>query len=93
MEIICSLTFIILLQMVPPWVIILNDINRAYSGEKLEVEEYTSYDLALDNRMLWQVMLIRMQRTTINPFLKCGRKHQLLSRQERSSSNRRDVSS
>ena len=28
----------------------LNDINRAYSGEKLEVEEYTSYDLALDNR-------------------------------------------
>ena len=30
--------------------IILNDINRAYSGEKLEVEEYTSYDLALDNR-------------------------------------------
>ena len=24
--------------------------NRAYSGEKLEVEEYTSYDLALDNR-------------------------------------------
>ena len=30
--------------------IILNDINRAYSGEKLEVEAYTSYDLALDNR-------------------------------------------
>ena len=30
--------------------IILNDINRVYSGEKLEVEEYTSYDLALDNR-------------------------------------------
>ena len=30
--------------------IILNDINRAYSGERLEVEEYTSYDLALDNR-------------------------------------------
>ncbi len=49
MEIICSLTFITLLQMVPPWAL-LNDINRAYSGEKLEVEEYTSYDLALDNR-------------------------------------------
>ena len=30
--------------------IIINDINRAYSGEKLETEEYTSYDLALDNR-------------------------------------------
>ncbi|WP_291805809.1 non-ribosomal peptide synthetase, partial [Blautia sp.] len=30
--------------------IIINDINRAYSGEKLEPEEYTSYDLALDNR-------------------------------------------
>ena len=30
--------------------IILNDINRAYSGEKLEAETYTSYDLALDNR-------------------------------------------
>ena len=30
--------------------IILNDINRAYSGEILEKEEYTSYDLALDNR-------------------------------------------
>ena len=30
--------------------IILNDINRAYSGEKLETEKYTSYDLALDNR-------------------------------------------
>ena len=30
--------------------IILNDINRAYSGGKLEKEEYTSYDLALDNR-------------------------------------------
>lgn len=30
--------------------IILNDINRAYSGEKLEAEKYTSYDLALDNR-------------------------------------------
>ena len=30
--------------------IILNDINRAYCGEKLEAEKYTSYDLALDNR-------------------------------------------
>ena len=30
--------------------IIINDINRAYAGEKLEAEEYTSYDLALDNR-------------------------------------------
>ncbi len=30
--------------------IILNDINRVYSGEKLEQETYTSYDLALDNR-------------------------------------------
>ena len=30
--------------------IIINDINRAYSGEKLEPEGYTSYDLALDNR-------------------------------------------
>ncbi len=30
--------------------IILNDINRAYSGDILEKEEYTSYDLALDNR-------------------------------------------
>ena len=30
--------------------IIINDINRAYSGEKLETEKYTSYDLALDNR-------------------------------------------
>ena len=30
--------------------IILNDINRAYSGETLEKEKYTSYDLALDNR-------------------------------------------
>ena len=30
--------------------IIMNDINRAYSGEKLEPETYTSYDLALDNR-------------------------------------------
>ena len=30
--------------------IILNDINRVYSGEKLEAETYTSYDLALDNR-------------------------------------------
>ena len=30
--------------------IIMNDINRAYSGEKLESETYTSYDLALDNR-------------------------------------------
>ena len=30
--------------------IIINDINRAYSGEKLETETYTSYDLALDNR-------------------------------------------
>ena len=30
--------------------IILNDINRAYSGEILETEKYTSYDLALDNR-------------------------------------------
>ena len=30
--------------------IILNDINRAYSGEKPEAETYTSYDLALDNR-------------------------------------------
>lgn len=29
--------------------IIINDINRAYAGENLEVEEYTSYDLALDN--------------------------------------------
>ena len=25
--------------------IIINDINRAYSGEKLETEKYTSYDL------------------------------------------------
>ena len=30
--------------------IILNDINRAYNGETLEKEKYTSYDLALDNR-------------------------------------------
>ena len=30
--------------------IIMNDINKAYSGEKLEKEQYTSYDLALDNR-------------------------------------------
>ena len=30
--------------------IIINDINRAYSGETLETEKYTSYDLALDNR-------------------------------------------
>ena len=30
--------------------IIINDINRAYSGEKLEPEGYTSYDLALDYR-------------------------------------------
>ena len=30
--------------------IILNDINRAYSGEMLEQEKYNSYDLALDNR-------------------------------------------
>lgn len=30
--------------------IIINDINRAYSGEKLETEKYTSYDLALDNK-------------------------------------------
>ena len=30
--------------------IIINDINRAYSGETLETEVYTSYDLALDNR-------------------------------------------
>ena len=30
--------------------IIINDINRAYCGEKLEAESYTSYDLALDNR-------------------------------------------
>lgn len=29
--------------------IIINDINRAYGGEKLETEKYTSYDLALDN--------------------------------------------
>ena len=30
--------------------IIINDINKAYSGEKLETEKYTSYDLALDNK-------------------------------------------
>lgn len=30
--------------------IIINDINRAYAGEVLETEKYTSYDLALDNR-------------------------------------------
>ena len=30
--------------------IIINDINRAYGGEALEKEKYTSYDLALDNR-------------------------------------------
>ena len=30
--------------------IIINDINRAYSGETLEPENYTSYDLALDHR-------------------------------------------
>ena len=30
--------------------IIINDINRAYGGEKLETEKYTSYDLALDNK-------------------------------------------
>ena len=30
--------------------IIINDINRAYSGETLKKEEYTSYELALDNR-------------------------------------------
>ena len=30
--------------------IIINDIIRAYSGEKLDPEGYTSYDLALDNR-------------------------------------------
>ncbi len=30
--------------------IIMNDINRAYSGEILETETYTSYDLALDNQ-------------------------------------------
>ena len=30
--------------------IIINDINRAYSGEKPETEKYTSYDLALDNK-------------------------------------------
>ena len=30
--------------------VIINDINRAYSGEKLETEKYTSYDLALDNK-------------------------------------------
>ena len=30
--------------------IIMNDINKAYSGEKLEKEQYTSYELALDNR-------------------------------------------
>ena len=30
--------------------IIIHDINRAYSGETLEKEKYTSYDLALDNR-------------------------------------------
>ena len=30
--------------------IIINDINRAYGGETLEREEYTSYDLALDTQ-------------------------------------------
>ena len=30
--------------------IIINDINKAYSGETLKKEEYTSYELALDNR-------------------------------------------
>lgn len=30
--------------------IIINDINMAYGGEKLETEKYTSYDLALDNK-------------------------------------------
>ena len=30
--------------------ILINDINRAYSKEKLEPETYTSYDLALDQR-------------------------------------------
>ena len=74
--------------------IILNDINRAYSGEKLEVEEYTSYDLALDNRdALASDAYKNAENYYKSVFEKCGRKHQLLSRQERSSSNRRDVSS
>ena len=30
--------------------ILINDINRAYSGETLEKETYTSYELALDNQ-------------------------------------------
>ena len=32
--------------------IIISDINRAYSGEKLEAESYTAYDAALDNEKL-----------------------------------------
>ena len=50
--------------------IIINDINRAYSGEKLETEKYTSYDLPLITKMHWQAMPIKMQRTIINLFLK-----------------------
>ena len=49
--------------------IIINDINRAYSGEKLEPEGYTSYDLALDNRDAWQVISIKMQRIIISQYL------------------------
>ncbi|MCH5211240.1 MAG: amino acid adenylation domain-containing protein, partial [Oscillospiraceae bacterium] len=32
--------------------VIISDINKAYSGEKLEIEAYTAYDAALDNEKL-----------------------------------------
>ena len=50
--------------------IIINDINRAYSGEKLETENIPPMILPLITKMHWQAMPIKMQRTIINLFLK-----------------------
>ena len=70
MEIICSLTFIILLQMVPPWALSWTTLTGLTAEKSWKWKSILPMIWPLITGMLWQVMLIRMQRTTINPFLK-----------------------
>lgn len=67
--IICSLIFIILLLTVPPLPLSLRH-NRAYSGEKLEPETYTSYDLLWTTGMPLPGDIIKTQRAITDLYLR-----------------------
>ncbi len=69
----------------------MNDINRAYSGEKLEPEDYTSYDLALDNRDALASDTYKNAENYYKSVFENAGGAPLISRQKRSSSNSRNV--